>query len=99
MKKLGIAAVAALLLSLSFATRPVQALPQNEVNNYYYDADWNLVGEKDILCSGAHYTWGITTGTAHMSSLSSSCSVGGGYWRCYHWDEACVCYVEDYGCW
>jgi len=59
MKRIRIAAMAALLLSVSFVVKPVKALPTAEVDNYYWDASWNLIGEKDIFCDGTHYTWVI----------------------------------------
>ena len=93
MKSIAAVAAAALLMMLLPAPT-AHALPQGAVYNYYYDADWNLIGEKDILCSGAHYTWGVTTGAAHMSGYSESCSTGQGQWRCYYWDDGCGCYVE-----
>ena len=71
------------------------ALPQGAVYNYFYDANWELIGEKDILCDGSHYTWGVTSGAAHMTGYSEPCSTGGGTWHCYYWDSECGCYVED----
>jgi hypothetical protein len=95
MKRAGLAAMAASLLLLSIVMPlPVQALPQNEVDNYFYDADWNQIGEKDILCDGYHYTWGVTSGAAHMTGYTQSCSTGGGSWGCYYWDDQCGCYVQ-----
>src|SRR3982751_2343963 len=96
MKYLKTVAVAAVLVVSLFAlpAPTAQALPQGAVYNYFYDADWNLIGEKDILCDGAHYTWGVTSGAAHMDGYSESCSTGEGTWRCYYWDDQCGCYVE-----
>jgi hypothetical protein len=84
-----------LLLSLSLVMSPVKALPGAEVDNTYYDDSFNLIGEKDILCSGAHYTWGNTTTAAHRSSYSESCDTGSGGWACYRYDSSCSCYVSD----
>jgi hypothetical protein len=94
MKRIVIAAVATLLLSMSFVVSPVKALPSSEVDNYYYDANWNWVGEHDILCDGTHYVWGITTGTAHRTTLTTRCDSGGGAWGCFYWDSSCGCYVQ-----
>lgn len=92
-KILGTAA-ALLMLMTVFAAPPTYAQPQNEVQNYYYDADWNLIGERWILCDGSRYTWGVTSGAAHRTTYSESCSNNQGTWRCYYWDNSCLCWVE-----
>lgn len=86
MPRIKMFATAAVLLMTLFALPAAHALPGAEVDNTYYDADLNIVGEKDILCDGTHYTWGITNGTAFMSSMSSSCDSGFGTTGCYQWD-------------
>jgi hypothetical protein len=96
MKRIVLAAVATLLLSMSFVVSPVKALPANEVDNSYYDANWNLVGEHDIYCDGSHFEWGLNSGTAHRSTDTLSCSSSGSTANCYYWDSACGCYVLDY---
>jgi hypothetical protein len=94
MNRIRTAAMAVLFLSLSFVASPVKALPSGEVDNYFWDANWNMIGEKDILCDGTHYTWGVTTAAPHRTTLSSSCDTGGGTWGCFYWDSGCSCYVQ-----
>ena len=95
MKRIGIAAVATLLLSMSFLVSPVKALPANEVDESFYDANWNLVGEHDIYCDGSHFQWGLNSGTAHRATTTMSCSSGSSGVNCYYWDPDCGCYVLD----
>jgi hypothetical protein len=95
MQKLRIIAVGVVLLAALFAVPVAQALPQGAVYNSYYDANWNQIGEKDILCDGYHDTWGVTTGAAHQTGYTEPCGGGNGTWHCYYWDNACGCYVED----
>lgn len=92
-KTLGLIVV--LLLTL-LAVPVSQALPGSEVENFYYDANMNLIGEKDILCGGYHYTWGITTGpqAVYRATNTSSCETGSGTWGCYYFDPDCVCWVS-----
>ena len=85
MTRIKLFATAVVLLTTLFAMPIAHALPNGEVDNTYYDADLNMVGEKDILCDGSHYTWGITTGTAFRSTLSASCDSGFGVTGCYAW--------------
>jgi hypothetical protein len=86
---------AAVALSIAlFATSSAYALPANAVYNSYYDANWNQIGEKDILCNGYHDTWGVTTGAAHVTGYTEPCGGGAGSWHCYYWDDECGCYVE-----
>lgn len=92
-KTLGLMTV--LLLTL-LAVPVSQALPGGEVENFYYDANMNWIGEKDILCGGYHYTWGVTTaagGAVFRSTNSSSCETGEGGWVCALWDDDCVCWT------
>jgi hypothetical protein len=85
----------ALLVVTLFVVAPsAQALPQNWTHTQYFDENWDLIGEKEITCSGYHSSWGVTTGAAHITGYEEPCSGGSGTWHCYYLDDECGCYVE-----
>lgn len=91
--------------SLSIAL-PAQALPRDFVEIYYYDCDWNLVGEEYRDCSGTWYSNGNPSAGRYREIMTDPCSgfgtpqywveelVWGGTWGAYDGNESSVCYCE-----
>jgi hypothetical protein len=79
-RKLFLLAASVVLLAASFvltAPRTASALPaQSCFCTYYSDASHTTeVGERDIFCSGARYSWGTTSAypLCDCESCSSPC--------------------------
>ena len=64
----------------------IRALPNQEVDSYYYDAAMNMIAEHDILCNGAHYDWGDNTGWVYLWQERYDCASGGSFSQCSYRD-------------
>jgi hypothetical protein len=92
MKKLKRLLQISVTVALLMAMPPLFALPGNDIDNLYYTSNegGELVGEREILCDGTHYNWGVTTN--YRSTTTFSCQGGtepfttcywfnGGWWQ------------------
>ena len=69
-----LAVVASSLLLFTVGSHTAFALPQRGSDTWYYDANWNFLGERYQDCSGA-ITWeGTSEGAVYAHVIDWTCS-------------------------
>jgi hypothetical protein len=70
-------AVSALsLLLFTSGGHTASALPKGGSDIYYYDANWNLIGERYQDCSGGITMWGTKDGVVYEYADTWDCTGG-----------------------
>ena len=88
MKTLRIAFLIAAIVFIGTTGTRIDALPGADVDTLYYDQNFGVIGEHEIICSGAHYIWGQQSGV-FRSQLSESCDTGAYSKQCWWMSECC----------
>lgn len=71
------------------------ALPGSDVDNLWFDQNFGVIGEHEILCDGTHYVWGQQSGV-FRSVLTESCDTGSYAKTCSYYDSTYG--WTDYSC-